>query len=126
MPRGGRRQGTPGKGYSNRTDLQMKPDMAAGTPAAGGVQAPQRQQPMLPVYPEDTPNLMDPTQRPQEPLTAGLPVGAGPGMEALTGFDPRVSETQALKKWLPLLDPLADDPETPDSVRTLVRYIRSA
>lgn len=128
MPRGrgGRRQGTPGKGYSNRTDLQMQPDMAAGTPAAGGIKAPAEQTPMLPVYPEDTPMLTDPTARPQEPLTAGLPMGAGPGPEAMTGFDPRVSETQALKKWLPLLDPLADDPEVPDSVRTLVRYIRSA
>lgn len=102
----------------------MQPDMAAGSAAAGGVKAPSR--PQLPVYPEDTPNLLDPTSRPQEPLTAGLPIGAGPGREAMTGFDPRVSETQALKRWLPLLDPLADDPETPDSVRTLVRYIRSA
>lgn len=130
MPRarGGKRQGTPGKAYSNRTDLASDMNMGAGSPAAGGLVAPSQEAgpPPMSVYPEDTPSLMDPTTRPQEPITAGLPMGAGPGMEAMTNFDPRVTETQALKKWLPILDPLGDDPETPDSVRTLIRYIRSA
>lgn len=30
-------------------------------------------------------NLMRPTERPNEPVTAGLPVGPGPGPESLTG-----------------------------------------
>lgn len=128
MPRGrgGKRQGTPGKGYTNRTDLGMNYDQQAASPAAGGVEAPRRQTPILPVYPEDTPNLLDPTSRPEEPITSGMPMGAGPGLEAMAGYDPRNRETKDLKKWLPLLDPIADDPETPDSVRTLVRYIRGA
>ena len=128
MPRGrgGKRQGTPGKAYSNRTDMATNYDMQAGSPAAGGIEAPKRQQPMLSMYPEDTPNLLDPTSRPNEPLTAGMSLGAGPGPEALAGFDPRVNETKDLKKWLPILDPIANDPDTPDSVRTLVRYIRGA
>lgn len=129
MPRGrgGKRQGTPGKAYSNRTDLTSNMDMSAGSPASGGLQPPAQQAaPMLPVYPEQTPNLLDPTQRPQEPISDGLRSGAGRGPEAMTNMDPRVSETAALKKWLPLLDPLADDPEVPDSVRTLVRFIRSS
>lgn len=129
MPRGrgGARQGTPGKAYANRTDLATNMNMdQAASPASGGIVPQSRDAAPLPVYPEDTPNLMDPTQRPDEPLTSGLPMGAGPGPEALTNYDPRVMETQALKKWLPLLDPIADNPETPDSVRTLVRYIRSA
>jgi hypothetical protein len=42
----------------------------------------------------------------------------------LTNFDPRVGETRMLKMWLPLLEPLANDPETPDSVRMLVQYVR--
>lgn len=130
MPRGGKRQGTPGKGYTNRTDLGMKYDMASGeSPATGGLKPPSDTvsgTPPLPVYPEDTPMLLDPTQRPDEPLTAGLPMGAGPGTEALTQYDPRVLETQALKKWLPLLQPMVNDPETPDSVRSLIQYIRGA
>lgn len=127
MPRGGKRQGTPGKGYANRTDLGLQPDLSKDTAAAGGMTAPKSSAPMnLPVYPEDTPNLTDPTNRPNEPLTDGLPVGPGRGPEALTNRDPRMADTTALKKWLPLLNPLADNPDVPDSVRTLVRYIRAS
>ena len=129
MPRGrgGKRQGTPGKGYTNRTDLTSNYDQQKASPAAGGITAPADAAPMqLPVYPDQTPNLLDPTQRPQEPITAGLPTGAGPGPEALTNYDPRLTETQKLKKWLPLLEPLNNSPETPDSVRALVRYIRAS
>jgi hypothetical protein len=96
------------------------------TPAAGGVQAPREQQPMLQTYPEDIPNLTDATARPQEPITDGLAIGAGRGPEALLNRDPRMAETRQLKRWLPLLDPIANDPTTPDSVRTLVRYIRAS
>ena len=80
----------------------------------------------LPVYPDQTPNLMDPTNRPNEPVTAGLRSGAGPGMESMTGFDPRVAETQALKRWLPLLEPIIARPDAPDSVKILVRYIKGS
>jgi hypothetical protein len=39
MPRGGPRQGTPGKGYSNRTDLALNSasQTATNTAASGGV-----------------------------------------------------------------------------------------
>lgn len=108
MPRrGGHRSGTPGTAYSNRTDLQVP--MAA----ASGQQYGQRSQQMAaqraipiarpstdavasasasgPGAPSPAPGplpgqvtpLDAPTQRPGEPLTAGLPVGAGPGPEAL-------------------------------------------
>ncbi len=127
MPRGGDRKGTPGKAYSNRTDMGMDYDMSQGSPATGGMEAPRDAEPMrLPVYPDQIPNLSDPTTRPDEPITDGLRVGAGRGPEALAGYDPRVGETQRLKMWLPLLEPLANDPETPDSVRTLVQYIKGA
>ena len=132
MPRGGKRQGTPGKAYSNRTDmgLDYMPMENAGlnTPASGGVPplSDTARQAMMSVYPEDIPNLTDPTQRPNEPITDGLAGGPGRGPEALQNYDPRNMETSRLKKWLPLLDPFADDPETPDSVRSLIRYIRSS
>lgn len=120
MPRGGKRQGTPGKGYSNRTDLTGNYDQNMNTAAAGGMVA----APPTPAgpSPEDSPMLMDPTQRPDEPITAGLPIGAGPGPQT----DTRMQETQQLKKYLPLLAPYLDQPDTPDSVRILFRYIRGA
>lgn len=108
----------------------MDPDMAQNTAGTGGMAAPAPQQEQAPPQgvirrPEDTPMLTDPTMRPQEPLTAGLPTGPGPGLEAL-GLDPRVAETQKMKKWLPILKPVMNDPETPDSVKMLYRYIRSS
>lgn len=126
MPRGrgGARQGTPGKAYVNRTDMGMNYDMEKGSPAAGGVEAPSDGAPVLPVYPDEIPNLTDPTQRPDEPITDGLARGAGRGRDALTNYDPRRQEAQALKRWLPILEPAMRDPETPDSVKTLIQYIR--
>lgn len=125
MPRGGRRQGQPGVAYANRTDLLQNRNNA-GSAAAGGFTAPAQPQQQVAAqvaYPEDSPNLLDPTGRPAEPVTAGLPTGDGAGPEALN-LDPRLQETQALKRWLPVLEPLANAPDTPESVRTLVRYIR--
>jgi hypothetical protein len=126
MPRGGKRQGTPGKAYANRTD--MTSDYAnEGSAAAGGMTAPTSAAPMqLPTYPDQTPNLSDPTSRPDEPVTDGILSGEGRGPEAMTGLDPRPQETQALKKWLPLLDPIMNQPDAPESVKVLIRYIRSS
>ena len=85
MPRGGRRQGTPGKAYANRTDLQQKPDMSKNTAATGGMVShgetpggppPGRIAPPL-IGANEVPNLSDPTMRPDEPITAGLPMGPG-------------------------------------------------
>jgi len=119
MPRGGRREGTPGKGYSNRTDLTSNYDQQAGSPAAGGMEAP----PAPPMQtPEDFPNLTDPTQFPEEPITAGLRSGPGAGPTR----DTRMEETQQLARFLPLIGLYLDNPDTPDSVRSLFRYIKGA
>ena len=127
---GGARQGTPGKAYSNRTDLakDMMPLPEAGTrtPASGGMgqsgeeMMKAAQNAPRPIYADDFPNLKDPTTRPSEPVTAGLPTGPGPGPT-----DQRRADAQAIKQWLPLLEPLTQDPSTPDSVRQFVNFIRS-
>jgi len=129
MPRGGKRQGTPGKAYSNRTDMTSNYANAGASAASGGQtppSAPIPQQVRQPdpnqMFPEDTPMLLDPTNRPGEPVTSGLPTGAGPGPEQM---DTRVAETQALKTFLPLIEPILDDVDTPQSVRMLVKYIRN-
>jgi hypothetical protein len=126
MPRGGKRQGTPGKAYSNRTDMGTNYDMAAGSPATGGLEPSSKTPDMsaLSRYPEDTPSLTDPTQRPNEPISDGLTMGPGRGRDALTNYDPRKTEAQALKRWLPIMEPTMRDPETPDSVKMLIQYIR--
>ena len=88
MPRGGRRQGTQGKAYSNRTDLGV--DYApGGNPASGGIDAPKEQELLLPtVRANQVPNIGDPTAFPSEPVTNGLAVGPGAGPEALPPLPP--------------------------------------
>lgn len=89
MPRGGKRQGTQGKGYSNRTDLAV--DYApGGDPATGGIEPPMQQTPIMgsAIGADEVPNLGDMTMRPDEPVTAGLSIGAGLGPEAMGPMPP--------------------------------------
>ena len=121
MPRGGKRQGTPGKGYTNRTDLGQNyaPAEGTATPASGGIEAPKGQQ-KPPIYADDFPNLKDPTTRPNIPVTQGLRSGPGAGPK-----DERRDDVRQIKKWLPLLDPIANDPDVPNSVRSFVNFLKS-
>lgn len=94
---GGARQGKPGTAYGQRTDMNQPITVASGQtygsrreqvdaqkaiplPAPAPPPAPPAQGTATagPLTP-----LNAPTTRPQEPLTAGLPMGAGPGPEAL-------------------------------------------
>lgn len=84
---GGSRQGTPGRGYSNRTDLLTNYGQSApgASAASGGMVAPA--QPAQPqeqyIRPDDVPKLDDPSSYPDRPVTYGLDVGPGAGTEAL-------------------------------------------
>ena len=127
MPRhskqGGKRQGTPGKAYANRTDLGMDYSSATGavSPASGGIEPPKQQKQEKPmIYADDFPNLKDPTTRPNIPVSQGLPSGPGSGPK-----DQRREDAQQIKKWLPLLEPIANDPDTPNSVRSFVNFLKS-
>lgn len=89
MPRGGARQGTPGKAYPQRVDLStVKPPIAAAPGQAYGKAKEQIDaQKAVPIQaPPPLAPLDRPTDRPDEPLTAGMPIGAGPGPEVLPAF----------------------------------------
>lgn len=87
---GGARLGTPGVAYPNRSDLsQNKQPLQAPTGMAYGqhkaaidaqraVGLPEQQDPAAGLI-----GLHAPTQRPNEPIHAGMPTGPGPGPEAL-------------------------------------------
>jgi hypothetical protein len=106
MPRGGRRTGVPGRQYTNRSDLRLAPTAATGQ--AYGVRAEQiaaqravpmgppptdvvpsaapqtpMQQAALPATPPVLPGSLTPldapTERPDEHVMSGAPVGPGPG-----------------------------------------------
>lgn len=122
--RGGRRTGTPGKSYSNRTDLQShQPAMAVpgqtyglasqqlqaqhamplpgGAANAGPVQNPPTPPSGgMPLGPGALPGslgpLHAPTNRPGEPVTHGLPTGPGGGPEVLTPPNPLVKAAAVL------------------------------
>ena len=89
--RGGRRTGSPGTAYANRTDLNAaKPSgygqkaaaeaalRAIPLPAQDRSPSPTRAPAPPPPVPGSSP-FAGASARPGEPLTAGLPMGAGPG-----------------------------------------------
>jgi hypothetical protein len=117
MPRGGKRQGTPGKAYANRTDLGM--NYMPGDAASGGMAAPTQQQPMMPpmVTADQVPNIGDPTMRPNEPVTAGIPYGPGAGPEALGPMPPSPADPVRLAVQAMMLTT-----PNPDLVRLLNRF----
>jgi hypothetical protein len=134
MPRtsnkGGARTGTQGSSYTNRTDLNKQPVRVgpstqygqgaaqeasqkivplantAGAPSSGGG-APAAMPPQAPgPLPGDHGAFNRPTEMPQQPVSAGLPFGAGPGPEALGMIQrPKVSQTIAQ------LASMSNDPE---------------
>ena len=108
-------QGVSGPGkFAKRTDLQYQPDAygegvqyaaeKAGAPLAKAPKSPMLSQaPQVPTE-ISTPapvGLFEPTQRPDEPITSGINLGAGPGAEILG--TPRTTEklSDTLAKLLP-------------------------
>lgn len=128
MPRGGKRQGTPGKAFSNRTDLATNyaPD-SGGMAASGGQSAALAPAPpTLARTPDDSPMLSAPSARPGEPLTAGLDYGPGPSSEALgmPGYGEMSAEDLGIiTTMLPDLKAAANMDGTPETFKSLVRYL---
>jgi hypothetical protein len=113
VPSGGERTGRPGTAYPNRSDLTSKRTYGDGrtqeairesTPNT----APSQNAPSGgPPPPGSLVPLGAPTERPGEPVTAGLPIGAGAGPEALTGApvaDDALYELRALAARFPSKD----------------------
>lgn len=90
VSRGGRRAGQPGKSYSNRTDLNVDraptaPPNLAPSPAQPQQAAQVAQVPTSAGVPQPgSLGTFAPSQRPNEPITHGLPTGPGGGPEVLT------------------------------------------
>lgn len=88
MPRkgkGGPRSGNPGTAYTNRSDLAADTQPVAVPTGQTYGEAGRQQAAMSAIGIPDVqgqlaamPGLTDPSQRPEEPLTAGMPMGPGP------------------------------------------------
>ena len=61
----------------------------------------------------------EPSERPDEPITAGIDAGPGPGSEAMASGIKETDEIAKVKSYLPLLERHLDNTDVPDSVRSL-------
>lgn len=70
------------------------------------------------------------SQRPDEPVTAGVDVGAGPGSAILGMLDEdaiaRKADSEALYRYLPVLEFLANRPGAKASLKNLVRKLKAS
>lgn len=69
--------------------------------------------------------LFAPTQRPEEPVTAGAPFGPGAGPEPMQAA-PGSEDMQLLKSYLPDLETAANFTGAPRTFKMLVAYLRNA
>jgi hypothetical protein len=132
----------PGK-FSTRTDLPpsssygegvQNAEIAGGAPlastsdvrgatntelrAAGrrGASAPAGQAPV---------GLYDPTQRPEEPITSGIDMGAGVGSEALIMRQPDDNNFRStILAYMPVLSYISSLPNTSPETRAAIRQLR--
>ena len=120
----------PGK-FSKRTDTQgskQLPNAAYGEQKQ--FQAEQAGAPMA-----ATPNPMEnvvplgaPTRRPDEPVTAGVDAGPGPGREVLglkSPTDVALEDLNKLARYMPLMMQYADSPQSSGTMKAFVKYLRS-
>ena len=129
-------QGVSGPGsYAKRTDLQYSPDtygagvemaaQKAGTPLAttGGVKL--SQAPTVGGSASAGVGLFDPTQRPNEPVTHGADVGAGPGSDSLMMAKPADDSEFRMKieSAKPVLAYIADLPNTSPETRAAIKEL---
>jgi hypothetical protein len=102
-------------------DMQSSAPMSASPTAkrAGGKAK------AAPQGPGATP-LFEPTQRPDEPVTAGAPFGPGAGPTMNPGTNKLAqSDAQTLSKYLPNLVAMAESPDTPEGFKRFVRHLRN-
>jgi hypothetical protein len=81
----------------------------------------QAQSPVMAATPSGPPvtGLFDSTQRPNEPVTAGLPVGPGrtPERQMVGNYD-------MIMKYMPALELMASQEDAPEPFRALVNYVK--
>lgn len=106
-------QVAPGNGYGERKAML---DMQGGAPMQGGGGGMDRS--MLP-------GLMDPTARPDEPVTAGAPIGAGIGPAAAGIQSDQQITNEQLRPLLRSLELVANQPGSNPETRSFVRLLKA-
>jgi hypothetical protein len=70
--------------------------------------------------------LYAPSERPEEPITAGVDNGAGPGSEALMMNQMKQDDKDIVAKYLPSLSSMASAQDTPESFRAFVSFLQGS
>lgn len=145
---GGKRPGTPGKLYPNRTDMSkpMAPtavkgqaygqakeqmDAQAAVPMAGAPEG----LPPAPVAPGSVglpapgtmPGMFDPSTDPTEDVMSGAASGPGPGPGAF-GLGQKAAADKDMgwaAKYLPAMEVAANGPKGTDAARQIVRLLKA-
>jgi hypothetical protein len=72
--------------------------------------------------------LTAPTRRPNEPVTAGVDSGPGPGREILgikSPNDVQLDDLNKIAKYMPLMMQFAESPNSTGTMKAFVKYLRS-
>ena len=112
----------PSTQYGERKQMQ---EITQGAPTAKtrGVADPKLGRPANPMT-EVTP-LFAPSQRLEEPVTAGIDMGAGPGSEVLGMRQPDDTNFRAnIAAYMPVLAYIASQPDTSPETRQVIRELR--
>ena len=99
--------------------LARTPDVAGARASEVRAAAAETQAPVTPLY--------APTQRPTEPVTTGIPMGAGAGPEILgikNNLDTQEDRDRMIS-YLPALEVVAASPNSSQAFRNYVRQLRA-
>lgn len=109
-----------GGAYGDRkelTDLQQAAPLSASPGGDAGAAAPMD-------VTEGLIGFGEPSQMPDEPVTAGAAMGAGPGLEALGLPNQPGEDMKRLLPYLPVLEHMANQPGASKAARNLVRQLK--
>jgi hypothetical protein len=113
-----RTDGRVAEGYAYGMNKQIN-EQAAGAPLAKVAATVARPMNVAPSQPPIT-TLTEPTMNPDEPVTAGVNIGAGPGSEALmlpSNADNNAQFNQSIASYYPVLSYIASRPNTSAETR---------
>lgn len=115
---GAGQSGRVASGYAYGMNKQIN-EQAAGAPLAKVAKAVARPMNVAPSQPPIT-TLTEPTMNPDEPITSGINMGAGPGSEALmlpSNADNNAQFNQSIASYYPVLSYIASRPNTSAETR---------
>lgn len=114
----------PDAGYGEQAEFTGLQQQAPLADSQGVQSAPPQSAARASSVPVPVP-FTEPSQRPDEPVTAGIPAGEGPGPEALAPPGPTSVDVARLAQWLPLLEPHARTTDSSPQFRQLVTMIQN-